>query len=328
MAFQLPPRISIAHLPTPIQKLKKLSHELGRHEIYVKRDDLTGAALSGNKIRKLEFVAADALAKGADTLITCGGIQSNHARATAIVAATLGLKVHLVLRGTPDASFGGNLFLDRLVGAEFTFITPEAYKNNLEIMHRIARQLEQEGRQPYVVPEGASDALGSMGYLNAVHEMIDQCHEMKIEFEAIVCAVGSGGTHSGLLLGKFWHGLEGDILGVNVCDDASYFQNRIFGIIEDVKTQFKLDLGIKKSDIHLIDGYVGKGYALSRPEEITLIKHLARTEGCILDPVYTGKAMFGLLDQIKQGNFKNYQRILFLHSGGIYGLFPAEALFN
>lgn len=327
MHFSLPQRIPIAHLPTPIQKLKKLSAELKHNEIYVKRDDLTGAALSGNKIRKLEFVAADAQAKGADTLITCGGIQSNHARATAILAARLGMKVHLVLRGKPEESASGNLFLDRLVGADFTFITPEEYKNNLEIMQRIARQLEQQGRRPYVIPEGASNALGAMGYLNAVHEMIDQCHEMKVEFDAIVCAIGSGGTYAGLLLGKFWHGIECDIIGINVCDDAPYFQNRIFGIIEDVKQQMNLDLEIRKSDIRIIDGYVGKGYALSRPEELALIKHVAQTEGCILDPVYTGKAMFGLVDQIQQGNLKAYRKILFLHTGGIYGLFPVEALF-
>lgn len=328
MEFSLPPRLALAHLPTPIQKLTKLSQELGNYEIYVKRDDLTGAALSGNKIRKLEFVAAAAQACGADTLITCGGIQSNHARATAIVAASLGMQCHLVLRGTPDSSSGGNLFLDQLVGAEITFITPEEYKNNLEIMQQLAGRLEQQGRQAYVIPEGASDALGAMGYLNAVHEMIDQCHAQKIEFDAIVCAVGSGGTYAGLLLGKFWHGLEWDILGVNVCDDAVYFQKRIFGIIESVKAQMHLDLGIQPADIHIIDGYVGRGYALSRPQEIDLIKRLARTEGCILDPVYTGKAMFGLLDQIQQGKMNDYRRILFLHSGGLFGLFPAEGLFK
>lgn len=328
MDFQLPPRISAAQLPTPIEKPERLNRQFPGHTIYIKRDDLTGCALSGNKIRKLEFLAADALKRKADTLITCGGIQSNHARATAVLAAKLGLKAHLVLRGKPEESSGGNLFLNRIVGADFSYVTPEEYRDEiLEIMQGIADDLKQRGKKAYIIPEGASNALGSMGYLHAVREMMTQWQHKQLKIDLIVTAVGSGGTYAGLLLGKFLHQLDCEIIGFNVCDDEDYFVNKIFGIIEDVKSEQGLDLGIKKADILIQDGYVGEGYAQSRPAEIALIQKIAQENGLFLDPVYTGKAMFGLFDQLQQGAFQKYENILFLHTGGIYGLFPKEDLF-
>ncbi|MCI0513196.1 D-cysteine desulfhydrase family protein [candidate division KSB1 bacterium] len=329
MHFKIPPRVPLAQLPTPLQMPRGLNQRVSPHQLYVKRDDLTGCALSGNKVRKLEFIAAEFQAQHSDTVITCGGIQSNHARATAVVAATLGINSHLVLRGQPHESQGGNLFLDRLVGAQFTFITPDEYRDQRDaIMQRIAHELQQQGKHPYIIPEGASNALGAMGYLNAMQEMQEQWQAMGLKIDAIVTAVGSGGTYAGLLLGKFYHHLPCDIIGINVCDDAAYFRQRIFGLIQTVKTQFDLDLGIRPEDIQMLDGYVGIGYAQSRPEELALIHEIARTDGLILDPVYTGKAMYGLLDQLKQGKLANYQNILFLHSGGIFGLFPTASQFT
>jgi len=329
MNFEFPPHLSLARLPTPFEKPIRLNQGLEGHQIYIKRDDLTGCVLSGNKIRKLEFVLFDALREQADTIITCGGIQSNHARATAFAAAKYGLQSHLVLRGQLEDSQSGNLFLNRLVGADFTFISAEDYRDRVdEIMSALAADLRRKGKKPYIIPEGASNALGSMGYLNACDEIRLQWQKMNTKIDLIVTAVGSGGTYAGLLLGKFLFDLDCQIVGFNVAADAAYFTERIFKIIQDVKIQFGLDLGIRKTDIQIVDGYVGAGYALSQPEEIDLIKQLAVNDGLILDPVYTAKALLGLLDQLNQGAFADCQNILFVHTGGIFGLFPNEELFK
>lgn len=212
MTFQFPPFKSMAHLPTPIAALSRLSKAIGGPQLFIKRDDLTGCAMSGNKIRKLEFVAADAIKKGADTLITCGGIQSNHARATAVLAAKLGLKSLLVLRGQMGGDADGNLFIDKLVGAEIRCITKEDYNARVnEIMDEIADELRAQGRKPYIIPEGASNAVGALGYLRAFKEITEQSKQLKLNFDAIICAVGSGGTYAGLSIGmtaKFGHNIS------------------------------------------------------------------------------------------------------------------------
>lgn len=329
MNFKLPARKKIALLPTPIEKPVRLGEQFLPHQIFVKRDDLTGCTLTGNKIRKLEFLAADYEKQKADVLITCGGVQSNHARATAVLAAETGIKSHLVLRGTPEEARGGNFFLKRLVGADVTFITADEYRDQRnEIMAQIALDYAKKDQKAYIIPEGASNATGAMGYLHAVSEMLPQWKEMNLHFDLIIVPVGSGGTYAGLLLGKHLYHLDTDVIGINVADTAEYFVNRIFEIIQDVNKDYGLDAGIKKSDIHIVDGYVGIGYAKSRPEEIELIQQIAQENGLILDPVYTGKAMYGLIDQIKQGRLKQYKNILFIHTGGIWGIFPAEGLFK
>ncbi len=329
MNFKLPARKKIALLPTPIKKPIHLGDQFSPHQIFIKRDDLTGCTLTGNKIRKLEFLAVDYEKQGADVLITCGGVQSNHARATAVLAAETGLKSHLVLRGSPEEGRGGNFFLKQLVGAKVTFITADEYRDQRnEIMEQIAHDYAKQGQKAYIIPEGASNALGAMGYLHAVSEMVQQWKELKVRFDLMVVPVGSGGTYAGLLLGKHLYKLDIEVIGFNVADTAEYFVNRIFEISQEVKRDYGLDAGIKKSDIHIIDGYVGIGYAKSRPEEIELIQRIARENGLILDPVYTGKAMYGLLEQLKQGNLKKYKNILFIHTGGIWGIFPAEDLFS
>src|SRR5690554_5327345 len=190
--------ISLANLPTKIEKLEKLSKELG-HEIYIKRDDQTGSEITGNKIRKLEYAVQEALDKGCDYLITCGGIQSNHARATAAVAAKLGLGAYLVLRGSEDNELEGNYFFDKLLGAKIRFVASEEYSNNrMEIMEEIKAKLEKEGYKPYIIPEGASNGVGSLGYCNAMEEILRQEKEIGIKFDAIAVTVGSGGTYAGL----------------------------------------------------------------------------------------------------------------------------------
>ena len=324
MEGPIPPRLSLAQTPTPIHKLQRLTDLLRGPEIWIKRDDLTGSTLSGNKVRKLEFVAADALRQGADVLVTCGGIQSNHARATAVVARRLGLHPHLVLRGeSPEGVGDGNLFLDQVLGATITWVTPDQYRNEIdEIFEQIRRDYQKAGKTAYVIPEGASNELGAFGYLRATREIVEQTRLEGIRFTHIVTAVGSGGTLTGLLLGRRLYGLDSEVVGFNVCDDAEYFRRRIMGIVSRMTERYHLGLGVTEEDIQIIDGYVGRGYALSRPEELALIRDVARLEGVVLDPVYTGKAMYGLVDQILKGRFGADDRILFLHTGGIYGLFP------
>ncbi len=326
--FKFPPRIQLATLPTPIQKLERLSEQWGGIEIYVKRDDLTGMALSGNKIRKLEFVIAEARNQGADLLITCGGIQSNHARATAVAATKLGMKSYLVLRGQQGGETDGNLLLDFLVGAKVKYITPEDYSTRVdEIMTELAEELKKDGYHPYVIPEGASNELGAMGYLAATEEIVVQLKKRKLQIDYLVCADGSGGTHAGLLLGQKFYNQNYQVVGVNVCDDEAFFINKINQISETAIDLFNLIVDFKKEDIEIIDGYVGEGYALNRQEEIDFMKQVATTEGLILDPVYTGKALFGVRDQISKGRFKKGEKILFIHTGGLFGLFPKRGLF-
>jgi D-cysteine desulfhydrase len=320
-----PNRISLAHLPTPIHKLEKLTALFGGPELYVKRDDLTGIGMSGNKVRKLEYLLADARDVGADTLITCGGIQSNHARATAIAAAQKGMASVLVLRGESVTPADGNVLLDKLVGAEIRLVTPEQYAQRInQIMAEVAQELMGQGHRPYIIPEGGSNPIGVCGYIRASEEIKRQLDELDLRVDVVVTAVGSGGTQAGLLVGEKLSGLGAQIVGFNVCDTAEQFQARIGRLVAETVERYSLQVQVLPDEIVLIDGYVGRGYALSRPEELELIRTVAQQEGIFLDPVYTGKAMFGLRDQIHQGRFHKGERILFLHTGGIYGLFARE----
>ena len=328
MNFVFPEKVDVAQLPTPIQKLSRLSEQFGGPEIFVKRDDLTGIAVSGNKVRKLEFTAAYALQEGYDVLITCGGVQSNHSRATAAVAARLGLKSHLVLRGEAPDVPNGNLFLDLLLGAKLTYIPGADHQALLAGMEQVAAAYAKQGHKALIIPMGASNALGSLGYVAAIREMMQQFQEMEWTPDYIVTATGSGGTMAGLILGKKLFGLSSQIVGVNVCDDAEYFHQEIAKIMQEFCKRYDVDVQAELTDYQIIDGYVGEGYALSRPEEQHFIAQVARTEGIILDPVYTGKAMYGLSQEIAKGAFTKEEKVLFIHTGGIYGLFPGAAEFS
>lgn len=325
MKFTYPKSIHLANLPTPIEKLTRLSEDWGGPEIYIKRDDLTGSALSGNKVRKLEFSIAEALDQKADTLITCGGVQSNHARATAFAAARMGMQAYLVLRGKPEEVSDGNIFLDRLVGVEFQFITKEEYESVDNIMVDVAERLRKKGQKPYIIPEGASNEIGYFGYIRAAEEITQQLGKMKLDVDYIIVATGSGGTLGGLILGQQFFNLKARPIGINVCDDAQHFQDRILEVFQRMIAKYQWNLDITKEDIELIDGYVGEGYAISSRPEMEFIAEVARLEGIVLEPVYTGKTMFGLRDQIRQGKFRKGEKILFIHTGGIFGLFPFKS---
>ena len=324
-------KINIANLPTKIEKLEKISAELGVN-IFFKRDDQTGSEVSGNKVRKLEYSIKEAIDQGCDTLITCGGIQSNHARSTAAAAIKAGLSSVLVLRTNEEPEVDGNYFVDRLLGADIRFITSDEYSNSRqEIMENIVKELEKDGRKGYIIPEGASNGVGSLGYINFVKEVLEFEEKSDIKFDTIVVAVGSGGTYAGIHMGNDIY-LDGKrrVVGFNVCDTAEFFKEKVKEIIEESKEYLnEKDLEkVKSENMDIIDGYVGDGYALSTQEELNFIWDLAKKEGVILDPVYTGKAMFGLQKKKKKGSFKNSKNILFVHTGGLFGLFPKKNQFE
>lgn len=327
MIKRFPKSLDLAIKPTPIERLKNFPRLPKDFEIFVKRDDLTGFFLSGNKIRKLEFIFPDVLKKNADTLITCGGFQSNHARATAILGSQLGLKSVLVLFGEDSPVVDGNLFLDKLVGAEIKYVPQDRYGKLEAIMEEVCSRLKKEGRRPYIIPEGASNELGVWGYIRASLEIKKQLEKNKIKIDKIITAVGSGGTYAGLFLGSKIFDWEVQIYGINVKDTAQIFIDRIYELMMLTKEKFNLNINFEREEIKIIDGYVGEGYAKSQKTELDLIKSIAENTGIILDPVYTGKAMYGLLEELKKERFSPEEKILFLHTGGGFGLFPVKERF-
>jgi D-cysteine desulfhydrase len=330
MAISYPARAALAQLPTPLAPLERVSGELGGPRLWVKRDDLTGAALSGNKVRKLEFSIAEALAQRCDTLITCGGLQSNHCRATAIAGARLGLKVHLILRGAPQGAPDGNLFLDDLAGATCSFYAPEEYRTQRpEIFAELAADYAKQGHKAFAIPSGASDEIGAWGYIAASAELKADFDRLGFVPEHIICPLGSGGTLAGLVLGNALYGLNATIWGVNVDDDdAATFKAKIRTDFGKWKERYRQGLDTEGLPINIIDGYVGPGYGRAEAHIFELIARVARTEGLILDPVYTAKTLHGLLSETERGRFSGARNIVFLHTGGIFGLLAQREQFR
>lgn len=324
-------KLTLANLPTKIEKLERLSKEFGTN-LYIKRDDHTGSEISGNKVRKLEYLAKDAQDNGYNLLITCGGIQSNHCRATVAVATKLGMKSAVLLRIDAQPPVVGNYFLDKLMGADVKFCTRPEYSNSrAEIMEAMAEEYRKQGYKPYVIPEGASNEIGTLGYYNCMNEIVEQEKQLGITFDTVVVATGSGGTAAGLYLANELHGYGKRVVSMAVCDDIAYFTEIIDRISNGAKAylpEYK-DAQLNKENIEVIDKYVGLGYAISRPEELEFIKHVAQTEAVVLDPVYTGKAMYGVYNELKEGGaLVGAKNILFIHTGGIFGLFPVSEQFE
>lgn len=326
------PRVSLARLPTPLELVPRLlpavlGAQADLPQLYLKRDDLTGAELTGNKVRKLELLLADALARGADTILTCGGEQSNHCRATALAAAKLGLRCILLLR-VAEPSLPppptGNLLLSALSGAELRFVSRAEYADRAARMTAICDELGRQGRSGYIIPEGGSNALGSLGYVACIEELRAQLPNPERP-TTVVYAAGSGGTGAGLLLGVALLKLPWRVVGINVCDDRAYFVQRIGDILAETANAFAIEEAgtlakTREHSIDIRDGYVGRGYALSQPTELAMIRDICHATGCVLDPVYTGKAMYGLCEELRADPASLGERIVFVHTGGIYGL--------
>lgn len=313
-------RLSLGHFPTPVQYLDKLSGELGK-SIFVKRDDFSGSDVSGNKIRKLEYALAEALDQGADTIVTCGAVQSNHCRATASACARLGLPCHLVIRGEAPACPEGNLFLDYMYGAKVRFCPdPEQFQSECDA---VLDELVRAGRKPYFIPVGASNAIGSQGYRRCFQEILTQEEELGIRFDLICLAVGSGGTYAGLHFENAVTRSEKAILGISVSASAEDFKRDIALIEQDLSEQEERPVKITEP-IWIEDGYVGSGYAKSTPEELRFLADIARKTGILFDPCYTGKGFFGLVSEICRNRLKDSENILFIHTGGLMGWTEAQ----
>jgi len=315
-----PPKLPLAHLPTPLFRSDSLDALVGTR-VWVKRDDMTGGAEAGNKIRKLEYLLAAALEQGADTVITCGGFQSNHARATALLARRLGLRPVLLLRtlaSPPPPASTGNALIDVLAGAELRAISPEQYRRRDALMAEVARELAAQGARPYVIPEGGSSGLGSLGYVDAMRELSEQLargeQDAPKQVDAVVHACGSGGTAAGVALGAARYGVAPSVLAMAVCDDVRYFEGVTTRLIAEARALVP-DLPDAPA-LRIIDAYKGPSYGVATPEQLRFIGDVARASGLVLDPVYTGKALFGL-SQLPD----KPKTAVFVHTGGLPGLF-------
>jgi D-cysteine desulfhydrase len=316
-------RLPIAHLPTPLWQSDALDSLVGT-SVWVKRDDMTAGAEAGNKVRKLEYLLAEALDQGATTVVTCGAVQSNHARATALCAARLGLRCLLLLRTAKppqDEACAGNLLLDRLAGAETRFITPDEYRDRAHLMQEVARELGERGETPYLVPEGGSNGLGALGYVEAMREVREQLDAGlgggPQPFDAVVHACGSGGTAAGVALGAHFWGVARELHAMAVCDDTRYFEGVIGRIVlEATNLEPRLE-GL--SDIIVHDTWKGPQYGVASEEQLRFLVDVARRTGLVLDPVYSGKALFGLSRLEPKP-----RRVLFVHTGGLPGLLAAS----
>lgn len=321
--MKLPEKISLANVPTRIDKLERLTEKLGGPALYIKRDDQTGSEVSGNKIRKLEFAIKEALDQGCDTLVTCGGLQSNHARATAAAAARLGLGCILLLAADAAVPAQGNLLMDHLLGAQVRTVSFDDFaQRRTEIMEGILEELAAEGKKGYLIPLGASNGIGTFGYYACMEEIAVQEKALGFQFDRIVMAVGSGATYAGLFYANRVMGRSTVVTGVNISADAAYFRESIFGILQEAFRYTDTPIPCSSQHIDMIDGYVGLGYALTQPEELQFIRDFGALEGIILDPVYTGKAFRGLVAEIQKGTISMDERILFIHTGGLFGAFP------
>ncbi len=312
------PRVEIAHLPTPLEEMPRLSRVLGGPRLFVKRDDQTGLATGGNKARKLEFLVADALAKQATTLITTGAPQSNHCRQTAAAAAKFGLRAVLVLGGKPADDWTGNLLIDTMLGAEVRWA---GERERTEVVAEVAEEERAAGRIPYVVPYGGSNAIGATGYVMAMAELMEQLAERGLQVQRVVFASSSGGTQAGLVVGAKAFGFVGRVEGISVDKTKPVLQEEVHHLAAKTAAHVGLRSTFTPMEFTIHDEYLGEGYGIMGDAERKAIRLVAQTEGILLDPVYTGRAMAGLIDLVRQGVYRPDETIIFWHTGGIPALF-------
>ncbi|MCZ6733587.1 MAG: D-cysteine desulfhydrase [Gammaproteobacteria bacterium] len=318
------PRIRFAHLPTPLEPLERLSSYLGGPKVWIKRDDCTGLATGGNKARKLEFLMGDALQKDADTIITQGAVQSNHARQTAAIAARQGLKCTLLLENRvqiseQDYRASGNVLLDQLFDANIL-----DYPGGTDMagaMQVVADEIRAAGGSPYVIPGGGSNSIGALGYANAAAELLEQADKTELEIDCIVHATGSAGTQAGLLAGL--HAIERPVpvLGIGVRKPRAEQEQIVYDLARKTVTRLGVKRELSRDSVRVNCDYVGDGYGLPADGTLEAIRLLARLEGILLDPVYSGKGMAGLIGEVSKGRFSRTGNVVFIHTGGEAALF-------
>jgi len=316
--------------PTPLESAPALSRTLGGPNVYLKRDDLTGLTSGGNKTRKLEFLVAEALAQGADTLITVGAVQSNHCRLTLAAAVKEGLKCRLVLEQRVPGSYrpqaSGNNFLFGLLGVEAITVV-EAGQDLAAAMEAVAQDVRREGGRPYIIPGGGSNPLGSLGYVACFEEILAQSFDQGLRIDHIVCASGSAGTHAGLLAGAAGSSSAIPITGINVRRPRAEQEGNVHALAQAVAELAGARGGVLHEAVVCLDDWIGPGYSLPTPEMVEAVKLCARLEGVLLDPVYTGKAMAGLIGLVRRGVFQPGENVVFLHTGGSPALYAYQAEF-
>ena len=318
------PRVKLCTAPTPLDPMPRLTNLLGGPDIWMKRDDLTGMGLGGNKVRKLEYLAGDALAQGADHLVTQGAVQSNHVRQTAAVAAKLGLRCTAVLEhriDTNDTAYlnNGNVLLDRILGIDIEY-RPGGTDMQAAI-EEVGAKLKTEGARPYLIPGGGSNPVGALGYANVAFELVAQANDMGLNIDRLVHATGSAGTQAGLVAGLHAMSSPLRVLGIGVRNPRDKQEANVLKLAQATALHMGLDRPVPASAVEANCDYVGTGYGHPTPGMIEAVQMVARCEGIFLDPVYSGKGMAGLIDLVRKGVFTKGQTIVFLHTGGSSGLF-------
>lgn len=333
MDFQYPPKCNLSHLSTPLVSLDRLSEKIGGPRIWVKRDDMTGFASGGNKARKLEYLLAEAKAKGCDTLVTQGAFQSNHCRATALLGLRMGFKTSLLLLGDLNSVSGdkvpdSNLFISRLAGAEVTYYDMETnYARMDQILEEKIATLVKNGHKPYKIPAGATSPLGLWGYIECAQELKEDFEREQITPKYIVHATGSAGTQAGLTLGNQLYNLGAEIWGIAVLENSTHFQETIQRNMRQWKEEFGVDIDVEGLPVHTLDQHTGKAYSEPDPEVFATVKMVAEQEGVLLDPVYTGRGFHGMLCAIQDGILTEADDIIFIHTGGAIGMFAQRNKF-
>ncbi|MGI9221514.1 MAG: D-cysteine desulfhydrase [Woeseiaceae bacterium] len=318
------PRVSLAHLPTPLEHLPRLSQHLGGPQIWIKRDDCTGLASGGNKTRKLEFSMAAALDEGADTIVTVGAVQSNHVRQTAAAAAKLGMACEVLLEHRvtdPSEPYAksGNIFLDKIFGANL-----REYPGGTDFdvaMSVVADEVRSAGGKPYIIPGGASNTVGALGYVNCAIELLDQAQQQRLSFDHLITATGSAGTQAGLAVGLKASGSELPMLGIGVNAPRTAQEDKVYRLAVETAEYIGKAGVVDRADIMANCDYVGTGYGVPTDSMNEAVLLLARLEGLLFDPVYSGKALAGMIDLIHKGDFSDASNIVFLHTGGSAALF-------
>ncbi|WP_113631775.1 D-cysteine desulfhydrase [Pectobacterium peruviense] len=326
------PRLSLGHFPTPLEVLPNLSAYLGGPTIYIKRDDATGLATGGNKTRKLEFLLADAQQQGADVIITQGATQSNHVRQTIAAAAKLGLKTKVLLEKRvedygEDYQRSGNVLLDNLLGGDIIDHLP-AGTDMQQAMETLSESLRKEGFKPYVIPGGGSSPVGALGYVACAEELLFQSSQQRLRIDHIVHATGSTGTQAGLVTGLAATHSQIPLLGISVRAPKAKQEENVYALAQRTWQLLGIPGELSRSTVQVNSDYVGKGYGIPTEGTLEALRLLAQLEGILLDPVYSGKGMAGLIDLIRQGHFRADENIVFIHTGGSAGLFGYRQLFE